>query len=216
MTLISRQPLRKEIRHHLIDRLYEGDLEPGSQIREADLTEELGVSRTPLREALLQLEFEGFLTSTPGKGFSVAPLDEREMSELFTVGRALETLSLRLAGGIDRERLETLRELNDERKGYLDRPERMVETDDEWHRTLAAACDNQQLLSLLALVRKRLYRYILAFAGHETHVKDAIRDHEMIQDALARDDLEEAVSHLDRHWTSFRETMIELMRAEAA
>lgn len=214
MAVISRQPLRSQIRSHLVERLLSGDLEPGSQLNETQLTEELGVSRTPLREALLQLEFEGLLRSTPGKGFSVAPLDETEMVELFDVGIELESLALRMGGGVGDEQLQELRDINARRRRILhddgDRDE-LVRLDDRWHRTLASGCDNDQLLELLRLVRNRLYRYVYAFEGQKGEVEEAIRDHEQVADALEEGDLERAVRMLREHWRTGEKSMRKLM-----
>lgn len=214
MAVISRQPLRSQIRSHLVERLLSGDLEPGSQLNETQLTEELGVSRTPLREALLQLEFEGLLRSTPGKGFSVAPLDETEMVELFDVGIELESLALRMGGGVGDDQLQELRDINAERRRILhddgDRDD-LVRLDDRWHRILASTCDNDQLLELLRLVRNRLYRYVYAFEGQKEEVEEAIRDHEQVADALDEGDLERAVRLLREHWRTGENSMRSLM-----
>lgn len=202
MTVITRQPLRSQIRSHLVERLLGGDLEPGTQINESQLTEELGVSRTPLREALLQLEFEGLLRSRPGKGFSVAPLEREEMEELFDLGIELETLGLRMSGGVTDEVLEEMHAVNDRRARLSDQGndrDTHIELDDRWHRLLVSGCANAQLLELLSLVRNRLYRYIYAFLGEQLEVKAAIRDHEEIMDALEEGDLELAVERLRQH-----------------
>lgn len=214
MSVISRQPLRSQIRSHLVERLLGGDLKPGSQLNESELTADLGVSRTPLREALLQLEFEGLLRSTPGKGFSVAPLERREMEELFDVGIELESLALRLAGEVEKENLEQMHAINSERAQLLrDRDDRdaLVQLDDHWHRLLVSSCDNDQLLELLRLVRNRLYRYVYAFEGHESEVEGAIQDHEEIMEALEEDDLDQAVTKLREHWRTGERTMRRLM-----
>lgn len=214
MAVISRQPLRSQIRSHLVERLLSGDLEPGSQLNETQLTEELGVSRTPLREALLQLEFEGLLRSTPGKGFSVAPLEEEEVVALFDVGIELESLALRMGGGVADEQLQELRDINAERRRILhadgDRDD-LVRLDDRWHRILASNCGNDQLLELLRLVRNRLYRYVYAFEGQKGEVEEAIRDHEQVADALEDGDLERAVRLLREHWRTGENTMRKLM-----
>lgn len=214
MPLISRKPLRSQIRSHLVERLLGGDLEPGTQLNESQLTEQLGVSRTPLREALLQLEFEGLLRSRPGKGFSVAPLELKEMKELFAVGVELETQALTLSGGVGADQLQELRSINREREQLLrdngDRDE-LVSLDDRWHRLLVTNCDNDQLQRLLRLVRNRLYRYIFAFEGQREEVEQAIRDHEEIMDALERNDLDHAAAKLREHWEEAESTMSRLM-----
>lgn len=214
MAVIPRQPLRGQIRSHLVERLLGGDLEPGRQLNESELSEELGVSRTPLREALLRLEFEGLLRSQPGKGFSVAPLERDEMEHLFSLGVELESLALRWSEPVGPERLEELRSLNDERAELLregnDR-DQLVRIDDQWHRLLVSGCDNQQLQELLRLVRNRLYRYVYHFSGEREEVEVAVRDHEAIMDALEEGDVDRAVERLRKHWLAGQVAMREMM-----
>lgn len=214
MSVISRQPLRRQIRSHLVERLLGGDLEPGTHINESELTEELGVSRTPLREALLQLKFEGLLRSQPGRGFTVAPLEARELEELFDLAIELETLGLRLAAGVSDGVLAEMRDVND-RRSEIARdgggPDEQFELDDHWHRLLVSGCDNEQLHELLRLIHNRLYRYIFAFEGVRPQMEAAIRDHEEIMDALARDDVEGAAERLRRHGRAAEAAIKELL-----
>lgn len=214
MSVISREPLRSQIRSHLVGRLLSGDFEPETHLNESDLTEELGVSRTPLREALLQLEFEGLLRSEPGKGFSVAPLERDEMEELFDIGIELESLGLRMAGGVGDEALAEMQRINEERAELLrDNGDRdtLVELDNQWHRLLVSGCENDQLLELLQLVRNRLYRYVWAFEGEMEEVESAIEDHEAMEAALEEGDVDAAVEHLRSHWSDGKEAMGRLM-----
>lgn len=217
MTLITRTPLRTDIRRHLVEQLILGEIEPGSQINESRLTDQLGVSRTPLREALLQLAFEGFVDAVPGKGFQVRPLTSRELRELFTVGVTLETLALRQSGGVSDDDVAELRELNERRAELLasgtDR-DRLVELDDRWHRLLVSNCDNEQLLEFLRLVRNRMYRYLYAFEGQSEEVESAIDDHVAIQDALAKNDLDGAVEALRRHWNDSESILVDLVESD--
>ena len=213
MPVITRRPLRSQIRSHLVGELLGGNLEPGSQLNENELAEELGVSRTPIREACLQLAFEGLLLCTPGRGFSVAPLELEEASELFEFGVELECLALRLAGGVDPDALEELRAINAERARKLKTGDRdlLVELDDRWHRTLVADCENRQLQEVLRLIRNRLYRYVSTCEGQVEEVQKAIENHDEIATALENGDLEAAVEHLREHWEEARVTVEHLM-----
>ena len=214
MAVIPRQPLRSQIRSHLVERLLGGDLEPGSQLNESELSEELGVSRTPLREALLRLEFEGLLHSTPGKGFSVAPLEREEMENLFSLGVELESMALRWSEPLEPETLDELRTINVERADILreggDR-DALVQLDDRWHRLLVSGCTNDQLQESLRLVRNRLYRYVYHFSGERDEVEVAVRDHEEIVEGLEEGDVDRAVERLRKHWAAGKATMRQLM-----
>ena len=98
MQPITRSTLRQEVRAAVLERLVSGQLAPGARVNETNLARELGVSATPVREALLSLEAQRFLRSTPGKGFAVAPLDAAEVHDIYSVLAVLDTQALRLAG----------------------------------------------------------------------------------------------------------------------
>ena len=216
MPPISREPLRSKIRSHLVERLFGGDLKPGTQINESQLTRELGVSRTPLREALLQLEFEGLLRSDPGRGFCVAPLEPEELEELFDVGIQLEMLGL-LHNGVSDEALAKMREIQRERVEITENgsdPDAHIELDDRWHRLLVSGCDNTQYQEILRLVRNRLYRYVYAFSGSFGGVRNALREHERIMDAIEAGEFERAAEILREHGRSAESTILRLMDEE--
>ena len=108
MTAIQRQNLSSQALEEIRRLILEGNLAPGGPIVESGLAADLGVSRTPLREALHSLEREGLVTSEPGRGFLVAQLVAREAQELYPLRALLEPLALRLSGLPDRKALVEL------------------------------------------------------------------------------------------------------------
>ena len=96
-TMFQRPSLREALKSELRDRILDERIASGSSITETDLSVELRVSRTPLREALIGLEHEGFLACIPGRGFSVVPLTKKEIHELYPIVASLETLALKLS-----------------------------------------------------------------------------------------------------------------------
>lgn len=215
MVQIDRLPLRDKIRQELTEQLLRGELEPGRRLNETSLTESLGVSRTPLREALIQLEYEGMVASEPNKGFRVRPMSRSELTDLLKVGIELETLGLRATSRFTDDRLEELCELDDRRRellkdGYDE--DRLVELDDRWHRTLIGGCQNEVLNELLRIVRNRLYRYIYLMETSRDEVEKAISEHDEIIEALEDDDVESATGLLRRHWTRTVGVMKNLMQ----
>jgi DNA-binding GntR family transcriptional regulator len=95
--MIPRVPLRDEVYRQILDRIHRGELPPGTRVRDADLTAQLGVSRTPIREALLRLVRDGVLDTAMGRGFRVRPIDAAELREVGDILGALEALALRLS-----------------------------------------------------------------------------------------------------------------------
>src|SRR6478735_2319718 len=94
---IERRTLRSQVREELLARMRSGEVSPGESINEVQLAAELGVSRTPLREALIALESEGQIESENGKGFRFVPLSAREFEELCPIIVTLEGLALDLS-----------------------------------------------------------------------------------------------------------------------
>ena len=94
---IERKNLRSQVRDELLTRMRAGDVQPGEGINEVQLAAELGVSRTPLREALIALESEGQIESQNGKGFRFVSLSKSEFEELAPILATLEALALRLS-----------------------------------------------------------------------------------------------------------------------
>ncbi|MEM6570130.1 MAG: GntR family transcriptional regulator, partial [Planctomycetota bacterium] len=92
---LTRTSLRQQAASELRSRLLRGDLAPGHRVNETAIAAELGVSQTPVREALLLLERERFLDSAPGRGFTVRPLDPDEVREIYPVLGNLEAFALR-------------------------------------------------------------------------------------------------------------------------
>lgn len=206
MPPIVREPLRAQIRRQLLEWLLHGELRPNANISEPELARELGISRTPLREALLKLEFEGFLRSEPGKGFSVRPLEPDTARDLYELTGTLEVQALADAGLPAPERLDGLEEL-DRRRGELvdargdEEADEMVRLDREWHELLLNDCDNAELLELLEIVKNRLHRYEFAFAYDFDRLgRKGVRQHGEMTARLREGDLEAALDLLGRHW----------------
>ncbi len=203
-TLSHPEPLRNEVRRIVLERVLRGELAPGEDINETELAEQLGISRTPLREALLGLEHERLVGSSQGRGFYVWPLSAREALDLYDVVAGLEGFGLRSLEEVPGGLVDDLRRLNARLADLDDDPRQMQEVAERWHETLLAALDDVPLDELLDLARNRLHRYVLfgfEFAvAYGTDDRDlAVREHRAIADALERGELERAASLLETH-----------------
>ncbi len=198
--IIQREPLRSAVRRAVFERVVAHELKPGSPINEGELAEELGVSRTPLREALIGLEMEGLVESSPGRGFSVAPLRDETARDLYELVGALERLALEWCVGPSEEDCARMRELDEERLGGGLSPAELLEVDNAWHERLLDTCHNRELLTTLARHKNRLYRFEFGYMADTARGKASVADHRRILEALARGDREEAGELLERHW----------------
>jgi DNA-binding GntR family transcriptional regulator len=208
---IARVPLRDQVHHQLVDRILRDDLRPGSRISDTALARELGVSRTPIREALLRLEREGFLEADVGRGFFVKPLSVREVREVYPVLWTLEVQALRDAGPADPERVARLHEVNARLEAETD-PERRIDLDGKWHALLLERCANAYLLNLIASLKQVIRRYEYAYMQNAGHVPLSTRTHEHIAERAGAGDVEGAVPLLEGNWRSTRDSLLEWLR----
>ncbi len=162
MSIIKSGGLRPQIRDTLREWIVIGQLAPGAPLRESTISLELGVSRTPVREALAQLEQEGLVRSTQGCGFSVAPLTVKEMKEVFPIVGSLQATALRYGGMLSKERIRGLRAMN-EIIGSNGDPRMIVVEDIHWHGLLLSGCTNRRLLHMLDEIEAIVHRYDLAY-----------------------------------------------------
>ncbi|HEU0052246.1 MAG TPA: GntR family transcriptional regulator [Longimicrobium sp.] len=196
---ITRTPLREQVHHAIVGRILREELPPGSRISDSALAGELGVSRTPVREALLRLEREGFLESDIGRGFFVKPLSAREVREVYPIVGALEVLALRLAPAPTLSRLAELERINAE-IGREDDPERRIDLDGLWHRTLVQGCENERLLALITAQKAVIRRYEYAYMQNAGHITVSTRIHEQVVRALEQNDHAQAAELLESSW----------------
>ena len=195
--------------------IVEGALAAGDRINEVHLAARLGVSRTPLREALNRLAAEGALTSTPGHGFRVRPLTVEEFEQVYALRSLLDPEALRVAGLPGPDQLARLGALNMQLAKARD-PEAAIALDDEWHRALLAHCPNRALMELIEHAILRTRRYEVALMHETKNVRRATDEHEVIVSALKEGDLDKACAALKRNMQSGREPILEWLRSREA
>ncbi|WP_020668674.1 GntR family transcriptional regulator [Amycolatopsis nigrescens] len=193
-------PLRAAVYDRVVERLSTGRLRPGEPITEAGLGQSLGVSRSPVREALLRLEAEGVLESFPARGFLVRPLDAVEAAELYPIIAELEGLAVRTSPA-ERSDVDVLRELDDRLLRATD-PVEKWRLDTEFHERIVEHCPNATLRAMLASIRIRLSRYEITFMREGDRSVRSAGQHREILDALADGDRERAGAVIARNWDS--------------
>jgi len=170
------------------------------RVRDTDLAGQLGVSRTPVREALLRLAREGVLTADMGRGFSVQPLVRAEMEEIGAVLATLEGLALTLSSDISQELLAQLSEIDRQMGATRGDPDRCIDLDEQWHRTLLQGCPNGRLLSMISALWQVPRRYMRAFLRDAGRLTLSTQHHARIIEALRRNDRETAIQRFSHHW----------------
>lgn len=198
---IERKNLRSQVRDELLERMRTGLAKPGESINEVQLAAELGVSRTPLREALIALESEGQITSENGKGFRFVPLSAGEFEDLAPVMAALESLALELSP-VDELKAVGARlvELADAFSDELVEHKLVISRDDEWHALMLSVCPNKRLLDVIESVRGSFHRYESLLVAEDVKVERVAAEHAAIARALADGDVPAAVEALKANW----------------
>lgn len=196
----SAKPLRDKVREKLCDSIVFGDLDPSQRLGLTSLARSLGVSETPVREALTQLENQGFLRLSPNRGFFVSPLTLSEAEEIYPLIWTLESLAIKLQSTFSDRLIGKLKERNDKLSRSGQSPKNALISDRKWHKLLVAGCGNQLLLSSLELLKQKAMRYELAFMKDESRILHSVDQHNQIADILKAGQSQKAAQLLQRHW----------------
>jgi DNA-binding GntR family transcriptional regulator len=178
----------------------------GELVSEGDVAEALRISRTPVREAFLQLESEGLLRLYPKRGALVVPVSAHEIEAVIESRLMVEGFALHkaLARGIDVTKdLERSLE-RQEKTARSGRAAKFAEADREFHRALVAAAGNPIALSLYDSLRDRQQRMLANLAADPAEVQRILDEHRALADAIRAGDQERAGAALERHLESAR------------
>ena len=195
-------PLRDVVFNTLRQAILKGELEPGERLMEIQLAERLGVSRTPIREAIRKLELEGLVLMIPRKGAEVAKISARSLRDVLEVRRALEELAIELAcQRMTEEDLGELQKAQDEfKKAIADGDAmRIAETDEHYHDVIYSGTQNAKLIQMLNNLREQMYRYRLEYIKDADKRKILILEHERVLKAIRDRKVAEAKEAMREH-----------------
>ena len=195
-------PLRDVVFYTLRQAILKGELEPGERLMEMQLAEQLGVSRTPIREAIRKLELEGLVLMIPSRGAIVAKITEKDLKDVLEVRASLERLSTKLAcERMEEETIEELREAQEAFKAALrgDDITLQAQKDVEFHDVIYKSTNNLRLIQMLNNLREQMYRYRLEYLKDGTSHQKLVEEHEAIIEALSRRDTEETTNIMVGH-----------------
>ena len=210
-------PLRDVVFNTLRQAILRGELKPGERLMEIQLAKKLGVSRTPIREAIRKLELEGLVLMIPRKGAEVAEITEKNMLDVLEVRRALEELAVKLAcERITEEEIQELKDAADAFQKILSEKDitKIAEADEAFHDVIFKSTGNDRLIQLLNSLREQMYRYRLEYLKREEYHPQLLEEHQQIIDRITRKDQSEAAELIDRHIGNQVDVMLEMIRGK--
>ena len=195
-------PLRDVVFNTLRQAILKGELAPGERLMEIQLAEKLGVSRTPIREAIRKLELEGLVLMIPRKGAEVAKISEKSLRDVLEVRRSLEELAIELAcQRMTEENMEHLAGVQRSFRQAIEKGDAMViaETDEQFHYVIYQGTGNDKLIQMLNNLREQMYRYRLEYIKDEDKRQILLVEHEHILGAIKSRNIAEAKKAAREH-----------------
>lgn len=195
-------PMRKKVYEHLRDQILNHTIETSSRLVEAQIAREIGISRTPVREALHLLEKDGFVESIPRVGYRVKNLALKELDEIIEIRRVNETLACQWAlARINAKTIKLLENNIAKAQNALDKgePDQFLGYDEEFHEILVKAAGSKHLLELCQTLRRLMLRYRSASLRSAPTVKEALKGHRRILECLKNNDEKGLVDALMDH-----------------
>jgi DNA-binding GntR family transcriptional regulator len=173
---------------HILDLIESGELRPGSRLTETDLAERLGISRTPVREALHRLHTMGLAEHGPQRGLIIAHPSVDHIRQLFAVREGLEGMATRLAAEhASRAEVNLLREMVMQDRDLTD-PQKLLARNKLLHRQIVQASHNKFMVEALSNLRVHLSLLPGSTYTRADRVRSAQAEHEEIVDAIAQGD----------------------------
>lgn len=210
-------PLRDVVFHTLRRAILKGELKPGERLMEIALAEKLGVSRTPIREAIRKLELEGLVIMMPRRGAQVANITKKDLNDVLEVRIGLENMAIEKACKlITQDQLEQLRKAGREFEYTLQQGDltQLAEADVNFHEIIYQASDNARLNQMLNNLREQIYRYRIEYLKDEPTRKQLAKEHKDIYEALVNRDVKRAQETTYVHIENQRKAIIKTIERE--
>lgn len=211
----------KSLKEQAYDKLKEliitGALEPGALQNEKRLAEALGVSRTPVREALLELSREGMVTFVPGKGVEICKFTTQQVREVFEIRKIIEGYIIKkIASQVTPEDIKEIDENISNQEKMLLKTERLafIEYDKQFHLYLASKLGNQQIESILDNLRDQMHLMGIRAVEDEFRMKQVIDEHRAIFSGLKEGNPQKAFDALINHLENTENTIAEKIETQ--
>lgn len=210
-------PLRDVVFNTLRQAILTGELKPGERLMEIHLANKLGVSRTPIREAIRKLELEGLVTMIPRRGAEVAQITEKSMNDVLEVRRAMDALCTELAcERITTEEVEALEAACEQfiKIAATKDIRKCAQADVHFHDIIVKATGNKRLVQLINNLSEQMYRYRFEYLKDVSRYDTLIEEHKQICEAIKNRDKEAAKAAAELHIDNQAKAIINQIRLD--
>ncbi len=210
-------PLRDVVFNTLRQAILTGELKPGERLMEIHLADKLGVSRTPIREAIRKLELEGLVTMIPRRGAEVAQITEKSMNDVLEVRRALDALCVELAcERITEEGLAALKAACEHFEAAIKTKDVKViaQADVALHDIIVQATGNQRLIQLVNNLAEQMYRYRFEYIKDTSQHTTLVEEHRIIYESILKKDKKTAAQAAKTHIDNQEKAIIRQIRLD--
>ena len=202
---IKRKFIKDEAYDLISKKIISGELKPKTRIRINEMSEALGISRTPVREAIPRLEDEGLILSKANRWTMVAPINIDETLNIYPIISSLEQLALKIGfSNINDEVIEELESINENIKKIQSKKNhiKILELDQAFHKEIIGLAHNSEIDSLLDGLKRKVSRVDIYFFENDSHKMSSFDEHAEIIKYLKKKDLEKALLALEKNWAT--------------
>ncbi len=194
--------LSQKVYRALKTEIIKGSLKPGTKLSEGKIAEQIGVSRTPVREALKELAAEGFVKMNPNQAVVVSNASVEDVQEVLQIRGVLEGLAARLATKmISEEEIKELETYQKQMEYYTKKDDVLAfsEMDAEFHELILNVCGNNRLIQIRKNLSDQAHRYRIRSLSVPGRLKYSLKEHQEIVEALKRKNAEQADRLSQKH-----------------
>ena len=207
----NHRPLREMVYEELKMQILTGAIVPGTRMMEVELADEMGVSRTPIREAIRKLEKEGLVTIEPRRGAYASQISPEDMVEILEVRQNMEGLAAFFAAS--RMKPEQLTSLKDVSQKYNEavseeNMENMIKYDTRFHRIIVESCNNKVLVQMIEQLQELVLRFRYIYYDNFRRAENMPEEHKAILDAIEQGNADAARDTADVHIDRLKELVI--------
>ncbi len=210
--LQNHKPLRELVFEYIRKLIIKGDLKPGERLMEVELADKMGVSRTPIREAIRKLELEGLVIMEVRKGAYVADVSIKETIDILEVRSVLEGLAASIAAEkITEEEIKELEEINKvfEEAVRKNDTDKMIEKDTEFHNLIFKASRNTKLVQMVYSLQELVMRFRVIYFNEFKRAVEMPKEHKAMHEAILSRDSEKAAYYAKLHIDMLKQTLLE-------